>query len=102
MDNCCKASKDLTGDPAKDAKMAIQEMIDLMTKDFKSLDEIMNLENELGTIQKKYEDFYKAKSDAELQKFNDELEKLGDDPDMKKQMEEAQQVLMKNAQKFMK
>lgn len=102
VDDCCKASKEFSGDPAKDAKMAALEIIGLMKKDFKSLDEIMTLETEMEAIQKKYEDFYKAKGDAELQKFNDELNKLEDDPEIKKQLEEAQQIMMKNAQKFMK
>ena len=83
-----------TGDPKADAKAAGDEVINLM-KSVKSLDDAKNAETQMKEIQKKYEDFYKAKGDDEFKKFNDACEELGKEPEFAKKMEEAQAGFLK-------
>jgi uncharacterized protein YlxW (UPF0749 family) len=90
-----------SGDPAKDAKQCATEMIDLMNKDIKTLDDVKNLETEVEAIQKKYEDFYKEKGEDQLKKFNEEVAKLENDAELKKQIEDAQNKMMENVTKIM-
>ena len=71
-------------------------------EDIKSVDDVKGLEKEMKEIQDKYEKFYKEKGEEELKKFNEEVEKLENDPEIKKQVEEAQEQMMKNAEKFAK
>ena len=84
-----------TGDVAKDAKAAGEKVISIM-KGIKSLDDMKNAEEEMTKIQKEYEDFYKAKGEEELKKFNDALE---NDAELKAEMEKVQEELMKNLMK---
>ena len=90
-----------SGDPAKDANQCATEMIDLMNKDIKTLDDVKNLETEVEAIQKKYEDFYKEKGEDQLKKFNEEVAKLENDAELKKQIEDAQNKMMENVTKIM-
>ena len=90
-----------SGDPAKVAKQGATEMIDLMNKDIKTLDDVKNLETEVEAIQKKYEDFYKEKGEDQLKKFNEEVAKLENDAELKKQIEDAQNKMMENVTKIM-
>ncbi len=84
-----------TGDVAKDAKAAGEKVISIM-KGIKSLDDMKKAEEEMTKIQKEYEDFYKAKGEEELKKFNDALE---NDAELKAEMEKVQEELMKNLMK---
>ena len=84
-----------TGDVAKDAKAAGEKVISIM-KSIKSLDDMKKAEEEMTKIQKEYEDFYKAKGEEELKKFNDALE---NDAELKTEMEKVQEELMKNLMK---
>ena len=94
-------SKGPSGDPAADAKQCATEMIDLMKKDIKTLDDVKSLETEVEAIQKKYEDFYKEKGEDQLKKFQDAVAELENDPEIKKQVEDAQQAMMENVTKIM-
>lgn len=90
-----------SGDPAKDAKQCATEMIDLMNKDIKTLDDVKNLETEVEAIQKKYEDFYKEKGEDKLKEFQKAVEDLENDPEIKKQLEDAQNQMMEKVMKLM-
>ncbi len=90
-----------SGDPAADAKQCATEMIDLMKKDIKTLDDVKNLETEIEALQKKYEDFYKEKGEAELKKFQDAVAELENDKEIKGQVEEAQKAMMEKVTKLM-
>ena len=79
-----------TGDAAADAKQVVEEGIALMTKDIKSV----------ADVEKKYEDFYKEKGEDQLKKFKEEVDKLQNDPEITKKLDEAQKVMMEKAQKF--
>jgi hypothetical protein len=94
-------SKGPSGDPAADAKQCATEMIELMKKDIKTLDDVKSLETEVEAIQKKYEDFYKEKGEDQLKKFQDAVAELENDPEIKKQVEDAQQAMMENVTKIM-
>ena len=61
-------------------------------KGIKSMDDMKKAEEEMKAVQKEYEDFYKAKGEEELQKFNDALE---NDAELKAEMEKVQEELMK-------
>jgi hypothetical protein len=90
-----------TGDAAADAKQCVEEAIALMKTDLKSIADADKMEKDIDALQKKYEDFYKAKGEAELKKFNDECDKLQNDPEIVKKLDEAQKVMMENAQKLL-
>ena len=94
-------NKGPSGDPAADAKQCATEMVDLMKKDIKTLDDVKNLETEIEAIQKKYEDFYKEKGEDQLKAFEKAVEDLENDPEIKKQVEDAQKVMMDNVTKLM-
>ena len=83
-----------TGDPKADAKAAGDEVVNLM-KSVKSLDDAKNAETQMKEIQKKYEDFYKAKGHDEFKKFSDACDELGKDPEFAKKMAEAQEDFLK-------
>ena len=84
-----------TGDVAKDAKAAGEKVISIM-KGIKSMDDMKKAEEEITKVQKEYEDFYKAKGEEELKKFNDALE---NDAELTADMEKVQEELMKNLMK---
>ena len=91
------------GNPAKDAKMAAQEMIELMNStDFKSKDDVDKFEKELSAIQDKYEKFYNEKGEDAMKKFKEEFDKLENDPEISGKVEEAVQNMQKKAMEFMK
>ncbi|MBO4721914.1 MAG: hypothetical protein J5629_03165 [Muribaculaceae bacterium] len=94
-------SKGPSGDPKADAKQCAQEMVDLMKKDLKTLDDVKSLETEVEALQKKYEDFYKEKGEDQLKEFQKAVEDLENDPEIKKQVEDAQKVMMENVTKLM-
>lgn len=84
-----------TGDVAKDAKAAGEKVINIM-KGIKSMDDMKKAEEEMTKVQKEYEDFYKAKGEEELKKFNEALE---NDKELNAEMEKVQEELMKNLMK---
>ena len=84
-----------TGDVAKDAKAAGEKVISIM-KGIKSLDDMKKAEEEMTKVQKEYEEFYKAKGEEELKKFNEALE---NDAELNAEMEKVQEELMKNLMK---
>jgi hypothetical protein len=94
-------SKGPSGDPAADAKQCATEMIDLMKKDIKTLDDVKKLETDIEAITKKYEDFYKEKGEDQLKKFQDAVAELENDPEIKKQVEDAQKEMMDKVTKLM-
>ena len=91
-----------TGDAAADAKQCVEEFVDHMNKgieEMKSPEDALKFEDKVEEImmnvEKKYEDFYKAKGDDQLKLFKDELDKLEKDPEIAKKVE----GIMTNAQK---
>ncbi|MBR5171302.1 MAG: hypothetical protein IKW85_12160 [Muribaculaceae bacterium] len=93
------ADYELTGDPAKDAKMAAEEMVDLMNNvEINSEADVKNLEKELNALKEKYEGFYRNK--GELQNFNDALDQLENDPVIKRKIEKAMNRIQTEAMKF--
>lgn len=84
-----------TGDVAKDAKAAGEKVISIM-KGIKSMDDMKKAEEEITKVQKEYEDFYKAKGEEELKKFNEARE---NDKELNAEMEKVQEELMKNLMK---
>lgn len=90
-----------TGDYAYDAKQVGEEVIKMLMRDISSEEDINQMEKDTDALQKKYEDFYKARGEDELKKFNDELEKLVEsDPEFNKRFEEAKKSLMEKAFKL--
>ncbi len=91
-----------TGDAAADAKQVVEEGIALMTKDIKSEADVENMDKARVELEKKYEDFYKEKGEDQLKKFIEEVEKLWNDPEITKKIEESDmaKVMMEKAQKF--
>lgn len=81
-----------TGDIAKDAKAAGEKVISIM-KGIKSMDDMNKAEEELTKVQREYEDFYKAKGEEELKKFNDALE---NDTELNAELEKVQEELLKS------
>ena len=77
------------GDPAKDARASIEESISIMNN-VDDFDEAREAQTDLLEIKNKYENYYKSKGEEELQKFNEELEKLDNDPEISKRREEAE------------
>ena len=91
-----------TGDAAADAKQCVEEFVDQMNKgieEMKSPEDALKFEDKVEEImmnvEKKYEDFYKAKGDDQLKLFKDEFDKLEKDPEIAKKVE----GIMTNAQK---
>ena len=84
-----------TGDVAKDAKAAGEKVISIM-KGVKSMEDMEKASKEIEAVQKEFEDFYKAKGEEELKKFNDALE---NDADLKAEMEKVQEEILKNIMK---
>lgn len=69
-------------------------------RDINSEDDINQMEKDTDALQKKYEDFYKARGEEELKKFNEALDKLDADPVFSKRFEEAKKSLMEKAFKL--
>lgn len=91
-----------TGDATADAKQCVEEAIALMDKDFNSVEEMEQIGKDAEAIQKKYEDFYKAKGEDQLKLFQDEVNKLEKDPEISKKFEEAQKKFEDKALEFAK
>ena len=98
-----------TGDAAKDAKQCATEMIDLMknvdVSNLKTAEDADKWEkefsNKVDELQKKYEDFYKEKGEDKLKEFQKAVEDLENDPEIKKQLEDAQNQMMEKVMKLM-
>ena len=98
-----------TGDAAKDAKQCATEMIDLMknvdVSNLKTAEDADKWEKEFSKqvdeLQKKYEDFYKEKGEDKLKEFQKAVEDLENDPEIKKQLEDAQNQMMEKVMKLM-
>lgn len=98
-----------SGDPAKDAKQCATEMIDLMknvdVSNLKTAEDADKWEKEFSKqvddLQKKYEDFYKEKGEDKLKEFQKAVEDLENDPEIKKQLEDAQNQMMEKVMKLM-
>ena len=98
-----------TGDAAKDAKQCATEMIDLMknvdVSNLKTAEDADKWEkefsNKVDDLQKKYEDFYKEKGEDKLKEFQKAVEDLENDPEIKKQLEDAQNQMMEKVMKLM-
>ena len=84
-----------TGDVAKDAKMMAEEALNLM-KSFKTGDDYKEFEKKTEELQKEYEDFYKAKGEEELKKFQEELKNVTSTPEFKEKLEGALIEMNKN------
>lgn len=89
-----------TGDYVKDAKQVGEEVIKILMRDINSEDDINQMEKDTDALQKKYEDFYKARGEEELKKYNEALDKLDADPVFSKRFEEAKKSLMEKAFKL--
>ncbi len=98
-----------TGDAAADAKQCATEMIDLMknvdVSNLKTAEDADKWEKEFSKqvdeLQKKYEDFYKEKGEDKLKEFQKAVEDLENDPEIKKQLEDAQNQMMEKVMKLM-
>ncbi|MBR5638327.1 MAG: energy transducer TonB [Muribaculaceae bacterium] len=98
-----------TGNYEVDAKKAAIELINLMNNadlsGIKSAEDFEKWEKEftkqLEDIQKKYEDFYKARGEEKLEKFSAALNALENDPEISKRLDEAQRNLEEKAAKLM-
>ena len=98
-----------TGDAAKDAKQCATEMIDLMknvdVSNLKTTEDADKWEKEFSKqvddLQKKDEDFYKEKGEDKLKEFQKAVEDLENDPEIKKQLEDAQNQMMEKVMKLM-
>ena len=84
-----------TGDVAKDAKMMVEEGLNLM-KSFKAGDDVKEFEKKAEEREKEYMDFYKAKGEEELKKFQEEVEKVTNSPEFKEKLMKAMIELNKN------
>lgn len=90
-----------TGDYVKDAKQVGEEVIKILMRDINSEEDINQMEKDTDALQKKYEDFYKARGgENEWKKFNEELDKLDADPVFSKRFEAAKKNLMEKAFKL--
>ncbi|MBP5688226.1 MAG: energy transducer TonB [Muribaculaceae bacterium] len=97
----CAVEAGPTGDYAYDAKQVGEEVIKILMRDINSEDDINQMEKDTEALQKKYEDFYKARGgEKEWKKFNEELEKLGTDPVFSKRFEGAKKSLEDKAHKL--
>ena len=98
-----------TGDASADAKQCATEMIDLMknvdVSNLKTAEDADKWEkefsNKVDELQKKYEDFYKEKGEDKLKEFQKAVEDLENDPEIKKQLEDAQNQMMEKVMKLM-
>ncbi len=91
-----------TGDYVKDAKQVGEEVIKILMRDINSEEDINQMEKDTDALQKKYEDFYKARGgENEWKKFNEELEKLESDPVFSKRFEAAKKSLMDKVDKLL-
>ena len=107
VEETSKVAAEPTGDEVKDAKMAAEELIGLMNDvnfdNIKTPEDAEKWEQEFTKkaedLQKKYEDFYKAKGEDALKKFNEEMDKLENDPEISKKIEDAQKAMMEKVQK---
>ena len=98
-----------TGDASADAKQCATEMIDLMknvdVSNLKTAEDADKWEKEfskqIDELQKKYEDFYKEKGEDKLKEFQKAVEDLENDPEIKKQLEDAQNQMMEKVMKLM-
>ena len=94
--SCSTTPSGPTGDVDKDAKAAVEKVVKIIEDaDFTNLEAVAGLEKEFTAVQKEYEDFYKAKGDDELAKFNEALEKAGADANIEALMEKKQKEAMK-------
>lgn len=90
-----------TGDIARDARMAIEEVIEYMENaEFNSEADVDKFEKEIKAIQDKYENFYRSR--GELQKFKNEFNKLENDPALKARAEKALEVMTQKVMKYVK
>ena len=84
-------------------------MIDLMknvdVSNLKTAEDADKWEKEFSKqvddLQKKYEDFYKEKGEDKLKEFQKAVEDLENDPEIKKQLEDAQNQMMEKVMKLM-
>lgn len=101
-DNSEKTSEKLnepkvpTGDAAKDAQMFAEEMLNCINN-FKAGDDMNVFVKKGEEIEKKYEEFYKAKGEEDLKKFQEELKNVSTSPEFiekyKKAIEEMNKKL---------
>lgn len=95
-----KDKTELTGDPAKDARMAVDEMIEYINNvEIKTEADLEKYEKGIQEIQDKYEKYYKDKGEDAYKKFQEADEKLKDDPEVSKKIEEAMGKMMMEAMK---
>ena len=80
-----------TGDYAKDARQAGEKILEILNRDIKSIDDLEQMEKDIEALQKKYEDFYKARGEEELKKFNAALNALEHDNEISKSLKKKLQ-----------
>lgn len=85
------------GYPKADARRALNELIELIEDaEISNQDDLDRLEYDMKEIQNKYEDYYRERN--QLDEFNYEIEKLENDPKMKRRVERAIEKLLNLAQ----
>lgn len=91
-----------TGDYAYDAKQVGEKLISFFSREIKSENDLKKIEEEMDAFQNLYDDYYKAKGEDAMMKFEKELDNLMKDSDFAKRLEEAQKLFEENCLKFIK
>lgn len=91
-----------TGDYAYDAKQVGEKLISFFSREIKSENDLKMIEEEMDAFQNLYDDYYKAKGEDAMMKFEKELDNLMKDSDFAKRLEEAQKLFEENCLKLIK
>lgn len=91
-----------TGDYAYDAKQVGEKLISFFSREIKSENDLKKIEEEMDAFQNLYDDYYKAKGEDAMMKFEKELDNLMKDSDFAKRLEEAQKLFDENCSKLIK
>ena len=91
-----------TGDYAYDAKQVGEKLISFFCREIKSENDLKKIEEEMDAFQNLYDDYYKAKGEDAMMKFEKELDNLMKDSDFAKRLEEAQKLFDENCSKLIK
>lgn len=62
-----------TGDPQEDAEQTIKEVINILSRDINSEEDIQQVEDDLTELKDKYEDFYKDESYSDYKEYQEDL-----------------------------
>lgn len=91
-----------TGDYAYDANQVGEKLISFFSREIKSENDLKKIEEEMDAFLNLYDDYYKAKGEDAMMKFEKELDDLMKDSDFAKRLEEAQKLFDENCSKLIK